>query len=186
MPSRARAPRPAALAHRGEDTFISENVEIRRPGIFSIGSHGAVDSGFYCTVKAEIGDYVHIGPHVSVIGGAQGFLKMGHFTNIATGGRVICGTDSYSGDGLIGPPTVPERFRDRLIVEPVVFESFANVGANAVILPGVTLAEGCVIGACALVTRSTEPWTVYMGVPARAVRIRPRERMLRYAREMGY
>jgi hypothetical protein len=33
-------------------------------------------------MTAEICDYVHISPHVSVIGGATGMLRMGHFTNL--------------------------------------------------------------------------------------------------------
>jgi maltose O-acetyltransferase len=44
------------------------------------------------------------------------------------------------------------------------------IGANAVILGGVTIAPGCVIGAGAVVTRSTEPDGVYAGVPARRIR----------------
>jgi galactoside O-acetyltransferase len=53
-------------------------------------------------------------------------------------------------------------------------------------MPGVTIAEGSVIGACSLVTKDTEPWTIYMGVPARAVKIRKKEKMLQYAKELGY
>jgi acetyltransferase-like isoleucine patch superfamily enzyme len=174
------------LKQAGIDNFISPNVEIRRPALFSIGSHCAIDSGFYCTVTVEFGDYIHIGPHVTVIGGVQGLLRMGHFTNIAAGGRVVCGTDEYLGYGLIGPNSVPKELRDKLIFKPVIFENFANVGTNVVIHPGVTLAEGSVVGSCSLVTKDTEPWTIYAGTPARPIRMRPKEQMLSKARELGY
>ena len=171
----------------GVDTFISQNVEIRRPHLVSVGSHSAIDSGFYCTVSAEIGDYVHIGPYVTATGGSGGILKMSQFTNLAAGSRVICVSDEFRGYGLIGPPTtLPDDFKDRQINAPVVFERFANVGANAIIMPGVILAEGCVIGAGALVTRSTEPWKIYVGHPARPIRSRPKERILGFARDLGY
>jgi acetyltransferase-like isoleucine patch superfamily enzyme len=49
-----------------------------------------------------------------------------------------------------------------------------------------TLAEGSVVGSCALVTQTTEPWTIYYGVPARPVKTRPSERMLAAAKALGY
>src|SRR4051794_21613695 len=56
------------------------------------------------------------------------------------------------------------------VQRPIVVEDGAWIGANAVILGGVTIAAGCVIGAGAVVTRSTEPDGVYVGVPARRIR----------------
>jgi acetyltransferase-like isoleucine patch superfamily enzyme len=47
------------------------------------------------------------------------------------------------------------------------------IGANAVILPGVTIASGTVVGAGAVVTKDTEPYSIVAGVPARAVGSRP-------------
>ncbi len=44
------------------------------------------------------------------------------------------------------------------------------LGSGVCILPGVTIGEGCVIGAQSLVTRSTAPHGVYLGTPARRVR----------------
>jgi len=50
----------------------------------------------------------------------------------------------------------------------------AFVGANAVVLPGVTIPDGCVVGAGSVVTHDLEPWMVCTGAPARPVRERPR------------
>jgi maltose O-acetyltransferase len=44
------------------------------------------------------------------------------------------------------------------------------LGARALIMPGVTIGEGTIIGAGAVVTRDCEPGAVYVGVPARRVR----------------
>lgn len=169
----------------GDDTFISANVEIRRPHLVTVGNHTAIDTGFYCTVSAEIGDYVHIAPYITAIGGASGYWKMDHFSTLAAGSRVICGSDDHMGAGLVGP-TIPEEFKDHLTIAPVIFEKFANVGTGVVIMPGVTLAEGTVVGANSLVTKSTEPWTVYVGSPAKPVKIRPKDKMIEFARRLGY
>ena len=169
----------------GNNVFISAYVEIRRPQMVAVGDNVDIDSGFYLTTGAEIGDYVHIAAYVAVIGGAKGFLKMGNFTNIAVSGRIICVSDTFLGDGLIGAQGIPEEFR-KLKIAPVVFENFANVGAGAIILPGVTLREGSVVGAGAVVTKDTELWTIYAGSPARPIKKRPKETMLEYAAKLGY
>lgn len=169
----------------GEDVFISKNVEIRRPQLVKVGSHVAIDSGFYLTTGAEIANYVHIGPYVCVIGGANGMLRLGNFTNIAAGGRLICVSDQFTGEGLITAPGIPSKFTN-LIIAPIIFEDFVNVGASAVILPGVILREGTVVGAGSVVTHSTDPWTIYVGNPARPLKGRPKERILEYAKQLGY
>ena len=169
----------------GEDVFISNRVEIRRPHLVSVGSHVAIDSGVYVTTALEMGDYIHIAPYVTIIGGPTGLVTLDHFSGIAAGCRIICGTDEYLGHGLVGH-TMPEQYRDNVIIKPVKFERFTSIGTNVVVMPGVTIAEGSIVGSNSLVTKSTEPWTVYVGTPARPVKSRPSEKMLRYAREMGY
>ena len=55
----------------GTDVFLHESVEFTRKELVKIGNHVAIDSGFYCTTGLTIGDYVHISPHVAVIGGKK-------------------------------------------------------------------------------------------------------------------
>lgn len=174
-----------SLKSVGNDVVISPNAEIRRPHLVSIGSHVAIDTACITTV-AEIKDYTHIGPYVSIIGGAKGHFVMGNFSNIAAGSRIICVSDRQQGEGLTGPASIPDRYKDAVNARPVIVENFVAVGSNVVILPGVTLAEGTVVGACSLVTKSTEPWTIYVGTPAKALKPRARETMICYAEELGY
>jgi dTDP-4-amino-4,6-dideoxy-D-glucose acyltransferase len=169
----------------GTNVFISASVEIRRPHLVSVGNHVAIDTGFYLTTGASIGDYIHIAPYVSVIGGATTILTLEHFTTIAAGTRIICASDGHMGEGLIGP-TIPDAYRDSVFFGNVTFKKFASVGTNVVIMPGVTLAEGSIVGACSLLTKDTEPWTVYVGTPAKPVKMRPKEKMIEYASELGY
>lgn len=56
--------------------------------------------------------------------------------------------------------------------EPVVIEDNVWVGAKALILTGVTLGEGCVIGAGAVVTKSIPAYTIAVGCPAKVIKSR--------------
>lgn len=173
------------LSKYGKNVFISKSVEIRRPYLVKIGNNIAIDTGFYCTTQMKLGDYIHIAPYVTIIGGAKGLIKMNHFTAIGAGSRIICASDSHLGEGLVGP-LIPNKYQNKIIIKPVIFENFAGIATNVVVMPGVTLAEGSVIGACSLVTKSTEPWTIYYGIPARPVKMRRKDIMIKYAKELGY
>lgn len=52
---------------------------------------------------------------------------------------------------------------------PVVIEDDVWLGANALVMPGVTVRRGAVVGAGAVVTKDVEPYGVAVGVPARVV-----------------
>ncbi len=169
----------------GIDVFISKNVEIRRPHMVSIGNHVAIDTGVYITTEAEIRDYIHLSPYITVIGGAKSKIVLEDFVTIAAGSRLIAGSDKFSGDGFTSV-TVPEKYRDTVEFSTIHIKRFAGIGTNVVIMPGVTIAEGAVIGACTLVTKDTEPWTIYTGIPAKPVRLRNKEKMIQYAKELGY
>lgn len=170
----------------GNDVVVSSLVSIVRPHLVSLGNHVAIDPWFHCATALETGDHIHISPHVTVIGGESGALIMGHFSNISAKGTIVCKSDTFDGTGLVTVPGIPEEFLNAFKSGPVVFEDFVNTGVNVTILPGITLREGTVIGACSLVTQSTEPWTVYVGHPARPIRRRPKHEIVRLAQQFGY
>ena len=52
----------------------------------------------------------------------------------------------------------------------IMIKDDAWIEAGAVILPDITIGNGAVVGANAVVTKDVEPYTVVAGVPARAIR----------------
>ena len=169
----------------GDDVYISPTAIFTRQHLVSIGSHVAIDHGVYITTQAEIGDYIHLSPYITVIGGEKSKIIIENFATVAAGTRIIAGSDAFLGEGFTSV-TVPEKYRDTVNFSTIKIERFVGVGTNVVIMPGVTLAEGCVIGANSLVTKDTEPWTIYMGSPAKPIKKRPKDKMLLYAKELGY
>jgi hypothetical protein len=59
----------------GVDVRISELAHIARPELVSIGNHIAIDMWTYISTQLILGDYIHIAPSVSIIGGAPALLK---------------------------------------------------------------------------------------------------------------
>lgn len=168
----------------GEDVFISEHAIIKRPENVSIGSHVAIDNGVTVSTSLEVGDYIHISPNVTFIGGANSKVTLKDFTFIASGTKVVAGSESYTGEGLIGP-TIPLKYR-RVDFSHVTFEPFSGCGVNCSIMPGVTFGEGAILGANSLATKDLDPWTIYVGSPAKPLKIRDKEVILKYALELGY
>jgi dTDP-4-amino-4,6-dideoxy-D-glucose acyltransferase len=167
----------------GEDVRISELAVISRPELVEIGNHIAIDQWVYISTQLILGDYIHIAPHTSIIGGAPALLIMGHFTNIGSGSKIVCATDDFT-QGLISP-VVPIEHRT-VINKPVVFENYATLGVNCTVLPGVTLAEGTIVGANSVVIKDTEPWMIYAGCPAKPIKSRDKERAIASAKKLGY
>jgi acetyltransferase-like isoleucine patch superfamily enzyme len=111
---------------------------------------------------------------MSIAGGGE--LIMEDFVGLSSGSRVYTGNDDYLGESLTGP-TVPSPYRVP-IRSFVHIKKHAIVGANTVILPGVTIGEGVAIGANSLVTKDCEPWMIYVGSPAKPLRPRRSEIIL--------
>jgi maltose O-acetyltransferase len=57
---------------------------------------------------------------------------------------------------------------------PIVIEDYAWIGSRATVLPGVTIGEGAVVAAGAVVTKDVPPYTVVGGVPAKKISERTR------------
>src|SRR5690606_34153345 len=63
-------------------------------------------------------------------------------------------------------------FRQRRMDKPVTIGNDVWIGHGAVIMPGITIGDGAVIAANAVVTKDVPPYIVVGGVPARALRPR--------------
>lgn len=168
----------------GEDVTIREWVRFARPENIALGNHIIIDDfvlvsgGRDCLT--EIGDHVHIACFSSIIGG--GGVTLGDFSGLSPGCRLFSETDDYT-DGALMNPTVPAEFHTQNIGR-ITLGRYVILGSNVVVLPGVTIGEGAVVGACSLVTKNIEPWTVNVGIPTRVLRWRNREGVLRRVAEL--
>ena len=166
----------------GRDVVIWERAKIVSPEVISIGNSVIIDDFVFLMGGAGvyIGNFVHIASFTSVTGGGQ--LVMEDFSGLSSGCRIFTGTEDYSGEHLTNP-TIPAPYRvpERSFVH---IKRHAIIGANSVILPGVTIGEGVVVAAGSVVVKDCLPWRVYAGVPARPVKPRPKERLLELEQQL--
>lgn len=162
--------------HVGMDVTIWPKAKIVSASAITIGDSVIIDD-FVLLLggsKTVIGSFVHIASFTSITGGGEFIME--DFSGLSGGVRIYTGNEDYSGSSLTNP-AVPFPYRAP-IRSFVHLHKHAIVGANAVILPGVIIGEGAVVGANSLVTKSCEPWTVYLGSPAKAIKTRPRGKMI--------
>jgi acetyltransferase-like isoleucine patch superfamily enzyme len=169
----------------GQDVFIDDLVRFKRPELVNIGNHVSIDFGFYCTTKLSIGNYVHISPHVTCIGGKDGEFIVKGFNNIMSGARIICSSDRFDDSGLFGA-MIPKELKGKQITQPVVMEEFSNVGTNSIVLPGTILRRGVLLCAGSLLIGDTEEWGVYKGNPAVLVKKLNGSKIVENAKKLGY
>ena len=86
---------------------------------------------------------------------------MEDFSALSSGTRIFTGTDDFKTWGF-GNSTINEKYRNTTRL-PVNIGKFCVIGANSVILPGVTIPEGSTVGAGSVITKNLEPWGIYIG-----------------------
>jgi len=160
----------------GQDVFIWAKAQILSPERISIGDSVIIDDFVFLMGGEEtiLASFIHIGAFSSVLGG--GYLIMEDFAGISSGVRVFTGNEDYLGECLTNP-AVPSPYR-LPTRSSVHIKKHVIIGANTVILPGVTIGEGAAIGANSLVTKDCDPWTIYAGSPVRPFKIRQREKII--------
>jgi acetyltransferase-like isoleucine patch superfamily enzyme len=166
----------------GIDFYLSEFVIIKSPELIKIGNHVAIDQFVTITTQADIGDYVHIAPNCTIIGGKNSKVILDDHSGLAAGARIIAGGADFN-SGYLTNPQVPKEFT-KPVNSVVKFEKFSILSTNSVVMPGVTLGEGCVVGANSLVLEDTEPWTIYVGSPAKPIKIRNKGEIINFYKKL--
>jgi acetyltransferase-like isoleucine patch superfamily enzyme len=115
--------------------------------------------------RIEIGARSHIGEHCALWAGERG-------------GRIVIGEDALFGPRVYitasnyrfetGTPVM----RQPRVEEDVIIGADVWLGASVIVLPGVTIGDGCIVAAGGVVTRNLPPGAIAAGVPARIVKMR--------------
>lgn len=160
------------FAHLGRNVKISVAAMLYDTARMRIGDNSRIDDFCVISGRVEMGRNVHLAPFCLVAGGVPGvFIR--DFAGFAYRVSAFAQSDDYSGVTMTNP-TVPARFKLEALA-PVRIGRHVIVGTSAIIAPGVSLGEGCAVGAAALVLRDVDPWVIVAGAPAKVLRPRKRD-----------
>jgi len=112
----------------------------------------------YMPWNLTIGDYSSIGEWALIYN--LGPITIGSKTTISQRVHLCAGTHDYS------DPALP------LLKPPIAIRDQAWICADAFVGPNITVGEGAIVGARAVVTKNVPPWTVVAGNPARPIKQR--------------
>ncbi len=175
--------------------FVGKNVRILYPKNLSVGTDTIIEDGveINCLAKDGIkfGNRVTIGKNAiirpsNIYGGAIGDgLEIGNNSNIGPFNYIGCSGKITIGNNVMLGPRVSIYAENHVFDNPdltikeqgvkkqfVRIEDDCWIASNVVILSGVTIGQGSVIAAGAVVTESIEPYSVVGGVPAKLIKKR--------------
>ena len=127
--------------------------------------------------EVSVGDYTYFDRHAEAI-----YTEIGKFCSIAANSRINAlehPLERLTTHKLTYRPNeyfrylgVDDQFRERRRAKRVTIGHDVWIGHGGVVMPGVSIGNGAVVGANAVVTRDVEPYWIVAGSPARVLRPR--------------
>lgn len=108
--------------------------------------------------KLKVGKYTWIGENVWIDN--LGDTTIGENVCISQGAMLLCGNHDYKKESF------------DLIVGPIVLEDGVWIGAHSVVCPGIICSSHSILAVNSVATKNLDPYTIYQGNPAQAVRKR--------------
>jgi acetyltransferase-like isoleucine patch superfamily enzyme len=150
----------------GHSVDISVGVRFKHLETFEIGDGVFIGAQTYIQGRFDgrcvFGNHVWIGPQ-SYFDARDMVIE--DYVGWGPGAKVL-------GSNHTGVPITVPIIQTDIEIKPVRIEAWADIGTNAVILPGVTIGKGSIVGAGAVVTKDVPSYAIVAGVPARFLRWR--------------
>jgi acetyltransferase-like isoleucine patch superfamily enzyme len=176
---------------------ISSGVRLDIRGRFAYGAGCTIGVGSNLVVKdgavlalgrdCALGRYVELGPDGSIEIGSEtsiqdrsillGDITLGRYCSLAPNVFISSGRHWFDLE-----PSELIKDQDRLAARderlaadrsrPIAIEDDCWLGANTVVLPGVTVGKGAVVGANSVVAKDVDPYAVVAGAPAKLLKRR--------------
>lgn len=111
----------------------------------------------------KIGNHVYVGPHVQIDGTYPGLVTLEDYVSIGMNTMIFAHSNPTNSIWL-------KKYIYPRKTAPVTIKRGAWIAPGNTILAGVTIGENSVVGACSLVIKDVEPYTIVAGVPAKPIK----------------
>lgn len=153
------------------NVLIDQSIFFAHPKGIELRSFAYIDKNVHLMSNtAKIGRRVHIAPKVFVSGG--GDFTAHDYSCVATNTSIITATEVLKDGARCSGPMVSADQRN-VMRGKVILHKDAFIGAAAIILPDVEIAQGSVVAAGVTISKNTDPWGIYVG--ARTNKVADRE-----------
>lgn len=149
------------LLYKGTGAEIFPTAKIVQQNNLLLDDYAVISD--FCFVLAgtytKIGKYSRLAPYAMITGGGETYIH--EYVDISYSAKILTGSDDiYS--GYLSLPKVPAEQR-KITRGRVEIHSYAYIGINTIIYPGVTIAEGAMTEPNTIVKQNLEAWTIYGG-----------------------
>ncbi|GMR18054.1 MAG: acyltransferase [Gammaproteobacteria bacterium] len=163
----------------GKNPRVSRYARFYSAEEISLGDDVRIDDFCILSGNIALGNYVHIAPACNVYG--QGGVVLEDFSGISSKVSVYSANDYFLGEAMISTTLGEENMKQE--VGPVMLRKHVIIGSGCVVLPFVEVEIGAVVGALSLVKGIIREWSVYAGTPAKFIKKRESENIIRLEKE---
>ena len=139
---------------------------------------GQCGKGLTVNHFSQVNKSTILGDHVNFNGiciGGGGGVKIGCFFHSGEGCHIITSNHNYEGEEI--------PYDSKVVEKDVTISDFVWLGSHVMILPGVSIGEGAIIQAGAVVVSDIPAYAIAGGNPAKVFKYRDKERFLRLKEE---
>ncbi len=154
--------RELGLKKYGKNLRLSRKVSLYSPENIAFGDNVRIDDFCILSGKIKIASQVHIGAGVYLYGNSG--ISIGSYAGVSAKSIIYSEIDDFASSMLVGAQ-FPKGYRE-VIAKKVSIADYCQVGAGAVLFPGVEMQKGSMLGAVSLLKSKAKAWTVYAGIPA--------------------
>lgn len=152
----------------GDNVLVSRKASFYSVSNISLGDNVRIDDFCILSGKVTIGNNVHISAYCALYGKYE--IEINDFCGCSPRCTIYSETDDFSGNYMIGA-VLPEELTN-VYGKKVIMKKYSQLGANTIVMPGVTIEEGAVTGAFSFVNKNLNEWTINYGIPCKKIKDR--------------